>query len=128
MGLKMRGEDESKPNKDSGGFDAEGVKEKMERLVENLGGNRAKNNDEAKQRVIDYYGQEGMDAANLMLKAVDAFNKMSDDPTKENAQEYYILVTMLAKLDVNLLRPVLSAGIAAVAVVRNSQTDNEDKD
>lgn len=128
MGLKMRGEDESKPTGDTGGFNAEGVKEKMERLVENLGGDRAKNNEEAKKRVIDYYGQEGMDAANLMLKAVDAFNKMSDDPTKENAQEYYILVTMLAKLDVNLLRPVLSAGIAAVAVVRNSQTDNKDKD
>lgn len=127
MGLKMRGEGDAENDKTEG-MDMPGVKEKMERLVESLGGERASNTDEAKQRVLDYYGQEGMDAANLMLKAVDAFNKMSDEPSKENAQAYYILVTMLAKLDVNLLRPVLSAGIAAVAVVRNSQINDEDKD
>jgi len=35
---------------------------------------------------------------------------------------------MLAKLDVNLLRPVLSAGIAAVSVVRATQANDDDDD
>ena len=122
----MRGESDAENNKPDS--DMSDVKERMERLVESLGGDRAENASQAEQRVLDYYGQEGMDAANLMLRAVDAFNKMQDNPSKENAQAYYILVTMLAKLDVNLLRPVLSAGIAAVSVVRATQANDDDDD
>jgi len=76
----MRGESDAENNKPDS--DMSDVKERMERLVESLGGDRAENASQAEQRVLDYYGQEGMDAANLMLRAVDAFNKMQDNPSK----------------------------------------------